>query len=140
MWPCVRTAPANPRILLKPAPHDPGARRNCRRATPGPAFRQVHIRLRSAPITKMNLAAFLIPPSLDAKQALRLRRFGLAALTYAASAGFVAVGSGFRGGPASAAPGNWVGVFSLNLRVFSAGRPGVHLFFQYSSPTPFPIL
>ena len=35
----------------------------------------------------MSLAAFLIPSSLDAKQGLRLRRFGLAALTYAVSTG-----------------------------------------------------
>ena len=30
----------------------------------------------------MNLTALLIPPSLDAKQALRLRRFGVASFSY----------------------------------------------------------
>src|SRR5258706_9120810 len=83
--------------------------------------------LRSAPVQKMNLAAFLIPSSLDAKQALRLRRFGLAALTYAASAGFVAASLAVGGVPALAPPGIGVGVFSLNLWLVSAGRPGVQL-------------
>jgi predicted histidine transporter YuiF (NhaC family) len=39
----------------------------------------------------MNLAALLIPPSLDAKQALRLRRVGVAALSYGLAMALVAV-------------------------------------------------
>src|SRR5260221_10480891 len=82
--------------------------------------------LRSAPVQKMNLAAFLIPSSLDAKQALRLRRFGLAALTYAASAGFVAAVSGVGALVGSGAPGNRLGVFLMDLLLYCVGPAGVY--------------
>src|SRR5258706_7475355 len=81
--------------------------------------------LRSAPVQKMNLAAFLIPSSLDAKQALRLRRFGLAALTYAASAGFVAAVSAGCRVAATGAPANGVAGSSHNLMPYSARRSAV---------------
>src|SRR5260221_7188773 len=127
MWPCVHTAPANPRILLKPVPHDTGAKRDLRRTIPCPAFREVSIRSHSSVhIQKMNLAAFLIPSSLDAKQALRLRRFGLAALTYAASAGFVAAVSGVGALVGSGAPGNRLGVFLMDLLLYCVGPAGVY--------------
>src|SRR5260221_14332755 len=85
--------------------------------------------LRSAPVQKMNLAAFLIPSSLDAKQALRLRRFGLAALTYAASAGFVAVGLGVRVLPALGGLAVGLGFFLSNFEVLVGVLSGFFLRF-----------
>ena len=40
----------------------------------------------------MNLAAILIPPSLNPKQALRLRRFGVASLSYILATAMLAIG------------------------------------------------
>jgi diguanylate cyclase (GGDEF)-like protein/PAS domain S-box-containing protein len=88
----------------------------------------------------MNLAAFLIPSSLDAKQALRLRRFGLAALTYAASAGFVAVAWAFGVIPASAAVEIALAFLALNLGLYAAIRSGFNLRFGDPSLTRFQIL
>ncbi len=88
----------------------------------------------------MNLAAFLIPSSLDAKQALRLRRFGLAALTYAASAGFVAVAWAFGVMPASAALEIGLAFLALNLGLYAAIRSGFNLRFKDPSLTLFQIL
>src|SRR5258708_3294044 len=88
----------------------------------------------------MNLAAFLIPPSLDAKQALRLRRFGLAAITYAASAGFVTVAWAFGVLPASAALEIGLAFLALNLGLYVAIRSGFNLRFADPSLTRFQIL
>src|SRR5258708_22374811 len=88
----------------------------------------------------MNLAAFLIPPSLDAKQALRLRRFGLAAITYAASAGFVTVAWAFGVLPASAALEIGLSFLALNLGLYVAIRSGFNLRFADPSLTRFQIL
>jgi diguanylate cyclase (GGDEF)-like protein/PAS domain S-box-containing protein len=88
----------------------------------------------------MNLAAFLIPPSLDTKQALRLRRFGLAALTYAASAGFVTVAWAFGVIPASAALEIALAFLALNLGLYVAIRSGFNLRFKDPSLTRFQIL
>jgi diguanylate cyclase (GGDEF)-like protein/PAS domain S-box-containing protein len=88
----------------------------------------------------MNLAAFLIPPSLDTKQALRLRRFGLAALTYAASAGFVTVAWAFGVIPASAALEIALAFLALNLGLYAAIRSGFNLRFKDPSLTRFQIL
>jgi hypothetical protein len=43
----------------------------------------------------LTLATLLVPPSLDARQALRLRRLGLAALTYALTLALVAIAWSF---------------------------------------------
>ena len=58
--------------------------------------------------TQMSLIDILLPPALDPKQALRLRRFGLAALSYARSMALVAVA--WRFGVMSAAAVIKIGV------------------------------
>jgi diguanylate cyclase (GGDEF)-like protein/PAS domain S-box-containing protein len=88
----------------------------------------------------MNLATFLIPPSLDAKQALRLRRFGLAALTYALSTGLVTVAWAFGVLPAAAALEIGVVFLALNLGLYTAIRSGFNLRFGDPSLTSFQIL
>ena len=88
----------------------------------------------------MSLATFLIPPSLDAKQALRLRRFGLAALTYALSLGLVTVGWAFGVLPASAALEIALAFLVLNLGLYAAIRSGFNLRFEDPSLTRFQML
>jgi diguanylate cyclase (GGDEF)-like protein/PAS domain S-box-containing protein len=88
----------------------------------------------------MKLAAFLIPPSLDTKQALRLRRFGLAALTYALSMGLVAVAWAFGVIPASAALKIALTFLALNLGLYAAIRSGFNLRFEDPNLTRFQIL
>jgi hypothetical protein len=51
----------------------------------------------------LTLATLLVPPSLDARQALRLRRLGLAALTHALSMALVAIAWSFDVLPGRAA-------------------------------------
>lgn len=51
----------------------------------------------------MTLATLLVTPSLDARQALRLRRLGLAALTYALTMALVAIAWSFDVLPTRAA-------------------------------------
>jgi hypothetical protein len=53
----------------------------------------------------MKLATFLIPPSVEERQAVRLRRLGLAALAYAMTIAMVAIGWTFGALSASAALG-----------------------------------
>jgi PAS domain S-box-containing protein len=89
---------------------------------------------------KMNLAAFLIPPSLDTKQALRLRRFGLAALTYALSTGLVTVAWAFGVLRASAALEIALVFLALNLGLYASIRSGFNLRFEDPSLTRFQIL
>lgn len=88
----------------------------------------------------MSLATFLIPPSLDAKQALRLRRFGLAALTYALSVGLVTVGWAFDVLPASAALQIALAFLVLNVGLYAAIRSGFNLRFEDPSLTRFQML
>jgi diguanylate cyclase (GGDEF)-like protein/PAS domain S-box-containing protein len=88
----------------------------------------------------MNLAAVLIPPSLDAKQALRLRRFGLGALTYAFSTALVAVAWTFGVLPASAALEIGAAFLGLNLWLYAAIRTGFNLRFADPSLTRLQIL
>lgn len=88
----------------------------------------------------MDLAAVLIPTSLDAKQALRLRRFGLAAITYAASAGFMTVAWAFGVLPASATLEVAAVFLAINLGLYVVIRSGFNLRFEDPSLTRFQIL
>jgi diguanylate cyclase (GGDEF)-like protein/PAS domain S-box-containing protein len=88
----------------------------------------------------MNVAAVLIPPSLDAKQALRLRRLGLAALSYALETAMVALAWAFGMLPASAALGVAAACLAINLGVYAVIRSGFNLRFKDPSLTRFQIL
>src|SRR6185295_11767161 len=88
----------------------------------------------------MRLATFLVPDGLDAKQALRLRRFGLAALTYALSTALVAVAWAFGVLPASVALQIAVVFLGLNLVLYASIRSGFNLRFEDPSLTRFQIL
>jgi nitrogen fixation negative regulator NifL len=88
----------------------------------------------------MNLAALLIPPSLDERQALRLRRFGLAALTYALATALVAVAWTFGLLPASAALAVVAAFLAINLGLYVVMRSGFNLRFEDPSLTRFQIL
>ncbi len=91
-------------------------------------------------MANMNLAAILLPPSLDAKQALRLRRFGVASLTYALAAALVAVAWAFGAIPASAALEAAAAFLAINLGLYAAIRSGFNLRFGDPSLTRFQIL
>src|SRR3989304_2464200 len=88
----------------------------------------------------MNLAALLIPPTLDASQALRLRRFGLAALSYAFGAALVALAWAFGVLPASAALQVAAAYLAINLGLYAVIRSGFNLRFRDPSLTRFQIL
>jgi diguanylate cyclase (GGDEF)-like protein/PAS domain S-box-containing protein len=88
----------------------------------------------------MNLAALLIPPSLDAKQALRLRRFGVAALSYGLAMALVAVAWTFGALPASAALEAAAAFVAINLGLYAVIRSGFNLRFADPSLTRFQIL
>jgi diguanylate cyclase (GGDEF)-like protein/PAS domain S-box-containing protein len=88
----------------------------------------------------MNLATFLVPASLDAKQALRLRRFGLAALTYLLTMALVAVAWSFGVLPAAAALEVAAAYFAINVALYAVIRSGFNLRFRDPSLTSFQIL
>ena len=88
----------------------------------------------------MNLVAVLIPPSLDRKQALRLRRFGLAALTYALCTALVTAAWTFGVLTASAVLKIAAAFLALNLGLYAAIRTGFNLRFADPSLTLFQIL
>jgi len=88
----------------------------------------------------MNLAAILIPPSLDAKQALRLRRVGLAALSYALAAALVAVAGVFGVLPPSVVLEIAAAYLAVNLGLYVVIRSGFNLRFEDPSLTRFQIL
>ncbi len=88
----------------------------------------------------MNLADFLIPPSLDAKQALRLHRIGLAALSYALATTLVAVAWTFGVLPASAALEVAAAFLAINLGLYVVIRSGFNLRFEDPSLTRFQML
>ena len=88
----------------------------------------------------MNLASHLIPPPLDAKQALRLRRFGLAALSYALATALVALAWMFGELPARVALEVAAAFLALNLGLYLAIRSGFNLRFDDPSLTRFQIL
>jgi hypothetical protein len=88
----------------------------------------------------MNLAAVLIPPSLDAKQALRLRRFGLAAFVYVLTTALMGVAWAFGVLPASAALQVAAAYLSINLVLYAVIRSGFNLRFADPSLTRFQML
>jgi diguanylate cyclase (GGDEF)-like protein/PAS domain S-box-containing protein len=88
----------------------------------------------------MNLAALLIPPLLDAKQALRLRRFGLAALTYSLSMGLVSLAWAFGVLSESAALDVGFLFILVNVGLYAAIRSGFNLRFKDPSLTRFQML
>src|ERR1700730_14259826 len=88
----------------------------------------------------MPLAALLIPPSIDAKQALRLRRLGLAALTYALSTALVTVAWTFGVLPALAALEIAAAFLAINVGLYAAIRSGFNLRFEDPSLTRFQML
>jgi PAS domain S-box-containing protein len=88
----------------------------------------------------MNLAAILIPPSLNPKQALRLRRFGVASLSYILATAMLAIGWMFDAIPPTTVF-QAVGAFvALNLGLYLAIRSGFNLRFEDPSLTRFQIL
>ena len=88
----------------------------------------------------MNLAALLIPPSLDAKQTLRLRRLGLAALSYMLAMALVALAWLFGVLPPAATMEVAAAYLVINLGVYAAIRSGFNLRFDDPSLTRFQIL
>ncbi len=88
----------------------------------------------------MTLATLLIPPSLDAKQALRLRRLGLAALTYALTLALVAIAWSFDVLPAQAALQIAAMYLAINLGLYATIRSGLNLRFADPSLTRVQIL
>ena len=88
----------------------------------------------------MNLAPVLIPPSLDEKQALRLRRFSLAALCYVLAMALVAVAWAFGALPASIVPEVTAAFVAINLGLYLVIRSGLNLRFEDPSLTRFQIL
>ena len=91
-------------------------------------------------VNPVNLAALLIPRSLDAKQVVRLRRFGLAALIYALTTALVAVACLFGVLPASAALEVAAAYLAINVVLYLAIRSGFNLRFADPSLTQFQIL
>ena len=83
----------------------------------------------------MSLTDILIPPSLDAKQALRLRRFGLATLTYALAVPLLALAWMFDVLPLSAALESVAAFIAINLGLYVAIRSGLNLRFKDPSLT-----
>src|SRR5471030_1861896 len=88
----------------------------------------------------MILAALLIPPSLDAKQALRLRRQGIAALSYVLATVLVAVAWSFGVIPGPVAFKVIAAYVALNLGLYLAIRSGFNLHFRDPSLTAFQII
>jgi len=83
----------------------------------------------------MNLAAALIPASLGEKQALRLRRFGVATLSYVLASAMVAIGWLFGTVPASTLVEAMAAFLALNLALYAAIRSGFNLRFGDPSLT-----
>jgi len=88
----------------------------------------------------MRLAAVLIPPSLDAKQALRLRRFGFAALGYVLATALTALVWAFGLLAASVALEVVAAYLAINLVLYGVIRSGFNLRFKDPSLTLFQIL
>ncbi len=88
----------------------------------------------------MKLAALLFPPSLDPKQALRLRRFGLASLTYALALALVALAWAFDVLPTAAALSTVAAYVLINVALYAVFRSGFNLRFADPSLTRLQIL
>ena len=83
----------------------------------------------------MGLAELIIPPSLDAKQVLRLRRFGLAALTYFLGMALVELVSIFGLLPAAPALQAIAAALAINLVFYAVFRSGFNQRFADPSLT-----
>ena len=88
----------------------------------------------------MDLSALLIPPSLDAKQALRPHRLGLAALTYVLSMALLTTAWALGVIPAQHLLGYAALSVAINLGLYLAIRSGFNLRFEDPSLTRFQIL
>jgi diguanylate cyclase (GGDEF)-like protein/PAS domain S-box-containing protein len=88
----------------------------------------------------MNLADVLIPPSLEAKQILRLRRFGVATLSYVLATVLVAIGWAFGVLPASTVLEVAAAFVAINLGLYAVIRAGFNLRFADPNLTRFQIL
>jgi diguanylate cyclase (GGDEF)-like protein/PAS domain S-box-containing protein len=88
----------------------------------------------------MKLAAVLIPPSLDAKQVLRLRRCGLAAVGYALAMLLLALAWTFGALAARAVLQIAAAFVAINLGVYAIIRSGFNLRFEDPSLTRLQIL
>src|ERR1035437_4872271 len=88
----------------------------------------------------MRLAAVLTPASLDAKQVLRLRRFGFAALSYALATALTALVWAFGLLAASVALEVAAAYLAINLALYFVMRSGLNLRFKDPSLTSFQIL
>ncbi|TAN54363.1 MAG: hypothetical protein EPN19_06530, partial [Betaproteobacteria bacterium] len=88
----------------------------------------------------MNLVGLLIPPSLEAKQALRLRRFGIGALTYVLTTELAAVAWTFGVLPLSTVLEAAAALLVLNVGLYAAIRSGFNLRFPDPSLTRFQML
>jgi len=89
----------------------------------------------TAHFQNMKLADFLIPPSLDARQALRLRRFSVAALTYVSSMVLVAIAWAFGMLSLATAVQAAVAYVAINLGLYAVIRSGFNLRFDDPSLT-----
>ena len=92
------------------------------------------------PLARNPVIDFLIPPSLDPNQVVRLRRFGLAALTYSLCAGLVAIAWAFGALPAAAVLDVAAAFLATNLALFIVIRSGLNLRFKDPSLTRFQLL
>jgi diguanylate cyclase (GGDEF)-like protein/PAS domain S-box-containing protein len=88
----------------------------------------------------MSLATLFVPAALDAKQATRLRRFGLAALTYALTAALVAIAWAFGVLPLRTALEVAAAYLAINVALYAAIRSGFNLRFADPSLTRFQIM
>jgi diguanylate cyclase (GGDEF)-like protein/PAS domain S-box-containing protein len=88
----------------------------------------------------VNLAATLVPPSLDDKQALRLRRFGVASLSYVLAVGLVSTAWLFGVIPAAAVLDAGAAFIAINAVLYGAIRTGFNLRFEDPSLTRAQIL
>jgi hypothetical protein len=83
----------------------------------------------------MNLVAILIPPSLDAKQVLRLRRFGVATLSYVLATTLIAVAWTFGALPGPAVLEAAAAFVAITLGLYAVIRSGFNLRFADPSLT-----
>ena len=88
----------------------------------------------------MSFTAILVPPTLDSKQALRLRRFGIAALSYVLATALVSVAWAFGVLPGSAVLEAGAAFIVMNLGLYWVIRSGFNLRFPDPSLTRFQIM
>jgi diguanylate cyclase (GGDEF)-like protein/PAS domain S-box-containing protein len=86
------------------------------------------------------LAALLVPASLGERQALRLRRFGLAALTYALTTALVAISWSFGVLPGQVAAEVAAAYLAINVGLYATFRSGFNLRFADPSLTTFQMI